>query len=162
MSMLGAEDNETRSYLELVDAIRRYGAEPVADMRNLWRRVVFNVLVSNTDDHLRNHGFLYAPGRGWRLSPAYDLNPVPAEVRQRVLSVAITLDDPTASLSLAMQVAEYFGLSMTEARGIAGEVGLAVSQWRQEATRIGVNRGELDRMSSAFEHEDLAQSLAMH
>ncbi len=100
MSMLGTEDHESRSYLEIVDALRQYGAAPETDMRGLWRRIVFNVLVSNTDDHVRNHGFLYERGRGWRLSPAYDLNPVPLDVRPRVLSVAITLDDPTASLSL--------------------------------------------------------------
>ncbi len=160
MSMLGADDNESHSYLEIVDAIRRYGAEPNADVRGLWRRMVFNVLVSNTDDHLRNHGFLYEGGRGWRLSPAYDLNPVPTDVRERALSVAITLDDTTASLSLAMEVAEYFGLSLTDARRIAGEVGFAVSQWRQEASRAGIERAEIDRMASAFEHDDLRQSLA--
>jgi serine/threonine-protein kinase HipA len=161
MSMLGADDNEQRSYLEIVDGIRRYGAEPAADIRELWRRVVFNVLISNTDDHLRNHGFLYEGGRGWRLSPAYDLNPVPTDVRERTLSVAITLDDPTASLSLAMEVAEYFGLPLKEARRIAGEVGSAVSRWRREASRIGIQRAEVDRMASAFEHDDLRQSLAM-
>jgi serine/threonine-protein kinase HipA len=161
MSMLGAKDNQTRSYLEIVDAIRQYGAEPNADTHALWRRVVFNVLVSNTDDHLRNHGFLYEGGRGWRLSPAYDLNPVPVEVRPRVLSVSITLDDPTASLELAMEAVEYFGLSASEAGRISGEVGMAVSQWHQEATRAGIDRAEIDRMESAFEHEDLKQSLAM-
>ena len=70
-----------------------------------WRRIVFNILISNTDDHLRNHGFLYESARGWRLSPAYDLNPVPVDVKARVLSTAITMDDATASLSLALEVA---------------------------------------------------------
>ena len=121
MSMLGADDNELRSYLEIVDALRQYGAEPATDIRGLWRRIVFNVLISNTDDHLRNHGFLYQRGRGWRLSPAYDLNPVPVDVRPRILSVAITIDDPTASLTLAMEVAEYFDLSATEARASPGK-----------------------------------------
>ena len=75
MSMLGSKDNETRSYLEIVDALRQHGAAPKADMEALWRRLVFNILISNTDDHLRNHGFLYKGPAGWRLSPAYDLNP---------------------------------------------------------------------------------------
>ena len=75
MSMLGAADHETRSYLEIADAIQRYGATPTEDLHELWRRIVFSVLISNTDDHLRNHGFLYEGNRGWRLSPAYDLNP---------------------------------------------------------------------------------------
>ena len=157
MSMLGADDHESRSYLEIVDALRQYGAEPEMDMHGLWRRIVFNVLISNTDDHLRNHGFLYERGRGWRLSPAYDLNPVPVDVRPRVLSVAITLDDATASLSLALEVAEYFGLSLPEARGIAREVGVAVSEWRREAALLGIAPTEIDRMASAFEHDDLAK-----
>jgi serine/threonine-protein kinase HipA len=75
--------------------------------------------------------------------------------------LAITLDDATASLGLAFEVAEYFGVSATEARRIAGEVGLAVSRWRDEAGRVGIGRGAIDRMASAFEHEDLRQSLAM-
>jgi serine/threonine-protein kinase HipA len=161
MSMLGADDNEMRSYLEMVDALRQYGAMPATDIHGLWRRIVFNVLISNTDDHLRNHGFLYETGKGWRISPAYDLNPVPVEVRPRVLSVAITIDDSTASLELAMEVAEYFDLSPTDARRIAGEVGVAVAQWRREAARLGIAPLEMDRMASAFEHDDLKQSLAM-
>jgi len=72
MSMLGSKDKETRSYLEIVDALRQHGAAPQADMEELWRRLVFNILISNTDDHLRNHGFLYEGQAGWRLSPAYD------------------------------------------------------------------------------------------
>jgi serine/threonine-protein kinase HipA len=122
---------------------------------------VFNVLISNTDDHLRNHGFLYAGGRGWRLSLAYDLNPVSVEVRPRVLSVAITIDDPAASLGLALEVAEYFDLSASEARGIAHEVAITVSQWRREAARLGISPVEIDRMASAFEHDDLKQCLAL-
>jgi len=81
MSMLGSKDNESRSHLEIVDALRQHGAAPKADMKALWRRLVLNILISNTDDHLRNHGFLYAGQEGWRLSPAYDLNPVPTEGR---------------------------------------------------------------------------------
>jgi len=88
MSMLGANDNETRSYLEFVDALRQYGAAPKRDMHMLWRRVVCSVLISNTDDHLRNHGFLYDGPDGWRLAPAYDLNPVPIDIKPRVLATA--------------------------------------------------------------------------
>ena len=68
MSMLGARDNERHSYLELVDSLRQYGAMPQQDLAQLWRRMVFNVLISNTDDHLRNHGFLFSNPGGWRLS----------------------------------------------------------------------------------------------
>ena len=83
MSMLGAKDNESRSYLEFVDVLRRYGAAPTDDMEALWRRMVFTILISNTDDHLRNHAFLYEGQGGWRLSPAYDLNPVPTDIKPR-------------------------------------------------------------------------------
>ena len=159
MSMLGAKDNETRSYLEMVDALRQHGAAPKADMEALWRRIVFNILISNTDDHLRNHGFLYAGSDGWRLSPAYDLNPVPVDVKPRILTTAINEEDTTASLSLAMEVAGYFELDEAKARDIAAQVGKAVSNWRDEAAGQGVTKSEIDRMASAFEHEDLKEAL---
>src|SRR5271170_5363078 len=155
MSMLGAKDNETRSYLEIVDALRQHSAAPKADMEALWRRVVFNILISNSDDHLRNHGFLYAGQDGWRLSPAYDLNPEPTDVKPRILSTAINEDDNTASLALALNVAKYFDLDSAQAREIAGQVGKAVSKWRDEAARYGLRKAEIDRMASAFEHDDL-------
>jgi len=155
MSMLGAKDNENRSYLEIVDALRRHGAAPKEDMEALWRRLVFNILISNTDDHLRNHGFLYAGQEGWRLSPAYDLNPVPTDIKPRILSTAINEEDNTASLPLAMEVAGYFELDDKKARRIAKQVGTAVSKWRDEAARHGLAKNEIDRMASAFEHDDM-------
>jgi serine/threonine-protein kinase HipA len=155
MSMLGAKDNETRSYLEIVDSLRQHGAAPKEDMEALWRRLVFNILISNTDDHLRNHGFLYAGQQGWRLSPAYDLNPVPVDIKPRILTTAINEDDNTASLALAIDVAGYFDLKEAAAKKIAAEVGKAVSKWRDEAARHGLTKGEIERMASGFEHEDL-------
>jgi len=159
MSMLGASDNESRSYLEFVDALRRYGASPKQDMHALWRRIVFNILISNTDDHLRNHAFLYTGPDGWRLAPAYDLNPVPTDIKPRVLTTAIDLDDGSASLDLAMSVVGYFELDEGKARMIAAEVGRAVATWREEAARMGLRQAEIDRMASAFEHEDLNAAL---
>jgi serine/threonine-protein kinase HipA len=161
MSMLDAREHEARSYLEFVDILRRHGAAPKEDMRGLWRRIVFSVLISNTDDHLRNHGFLWAGPAGWRLSPAYDLNPVPTDIKPRVLSTAIDLDDGTASLKLALDVADYFELSAREARQIAAEVGKAVATWRKVAANVGLTAAETDRMASAFEHEDLRAALAL-
>jgi len=158
MSMLGAVDHETRSYLEIADAIQRYGADPSEDLHELWRRIVFSVLISNTDDHLRNHGFLYEGNRGWRLSPAYDLNPVPVQFRPRILSTLINEQSGDASLELALSVAEYFRLDQAQARQTAYEVGNAVSRWRQEATAMGIAAAEINTVASAFEHEDLAQA----
>jgi serine/threonine-protein kinase HipA len=157
MSMLGALDNEPRSYLEMVDALRRHGSRPEEDAEQLWRRMVFNILASNTDDHLRNHGFLYdRKGGGWRLSPAYDLNPMPTDIRPRILSLAIDEADATASLELALAVAGRFGLKLDRAHRIAAEVGKAVAGWRESAARLGLSAKEAARMESAFEHGDLA------
>jgi serine/threonine-protein kinase HipA len=161
MSMLGSRDNETRSYLEIVDALRQHGAAPKADMEALWRRLVFNILISNTDDHLRNHGFLYEGPEGWRLSPAYDLNPVPTDIKPRILSTAINEDDNTASLALAMEVAGYFELDVGQARKITAQVGKAVSKWRDEAARHGLTKPEIDRVASAFEHQDIRTARAL-
>jgi len=160
MSMLGANDNETRSYLEFVDALRQYGAAPKEDMHALWRRIALSILISNTDDHLRNHGFLYAGPAGWRLAPAYDLNPVPIDIKPRVLATAIDLDDGTASLQSLLEVASYFELGPDEAHKIAAEVGKAVATWRKVASKLGLAETEIDRMASAFEHEDLKAALS--
>ena len=156
MSMLDARDNEARSYLEFVDVLRQHGAAPKEDMHALWRRIVFSILISNTDDHLRNHGFLWAGPAGWRLSPAYDLNPVPTDIKPRVLTTAIDLDDGTASLHLALNVASYFELTPDRAQEIAAEAGKAVSTWRKVAAKLGLTPVEIARLASAFEHEDLA------
>ena len=161
MSMLDAKDNEARSYLEFVDVLRQHGAAPKEDMHALWRRIVFSILISNTDDHLRNHGFLWAGPAGWRLSPAYDLNPVPIDIKPRVLTTAIDLDDRTASLKLALQVANYFELEEGEAHKVAGQVGQVVASWRREASKLDLTVAEIDRMASAFEHEDLTAALAL-
>ena len=128
-------------------------------MEELWRRIVFNIVVSNTDDHLRNHGFLYEGPDGWRLSPAYDLNPVPVDIKPRVLTTSINEDDGTASLDLALEVAEYFELDASAAWKIAKQIGRAVSNWRSVAKQMGVNDAEIDRMASAFEHGDLAKAV---
>jgi serine/threonine-protein kinase HipA len=89
MSMLGARDNEEHSYLEIAYAIVQNGASTNKDLAELWRRIVFSIMISNTDDHLRNHGFIYERNHGWRLSPVYDINPTPIEIKPRVLTTAI-------------------------------------------------------------------------
>jgi len=159
MSMLGAWDGENHSYLEIADAIRQYGASPKDDLTQLWRRIVLNILISNTDDHLRNHGFLYDGATGWNLSPAYDMNPVPVDVKPRVLTTYIDPDDPSASIDLAFANAEYFGLKQKDARNMAAGIAAVVTGWRKVAERAGLKRAEIERMASAFEHEDLNKAL---
>lgn len=158
MSALSAQDNELHSYLEIADAIRQMGASPKEDLHALWRRIVFNILVSNLDDHLRNHAFLYSAPSGWRLAPAYDLNPTPADIRPRILSTAIDLEDSAASIDLALDVAHYFDLDSHQAKKIVKEVGSATVLWKKEARRFKIKKGEIQRMASAFEHADLQKA----
>jgi len=162
MSMVDAVDQEARSYLEIAEAIQRFGSSTRRDLRELFRRIVFNVLVSNTDDHLRNHGFLYAGEGGWTLSPAYDLNPMPVDLKPRFLSTAIgeDPDDRSAALDIVMEVAPYFDLEEQEARGIASQVAAVTSTWADRARGQGIASAEIDRMRSAFEHDDLKIALS--
>jgi len=155
MGMLGAQDNEQHSYLEMAYALARDGASPEKDMTELWRRIVFTIMISNTDDHLRNHGFIYERYKGWRLSPAYDINPVPAEIKPRILTMAIDFEDSSASLDTAMAVARDFRISKEKAIETVKGIVTAVKQWKKIAGDFGLSKREIDRMTSAFEHEDL-------
>ena len=159
LTALGAADGETRSYMELVDFLRQDGADAPGDAAQLWRRIVFNILISNTDDHLRNHGFLREPG-GWRLSPAYDLNPMPVDVKPRVHALALNETEQDASLDAALGVASYFRLDKAQASAIARDVGEVVATWRGVAAQHGLTTRQIDRMASAFEHDDLAAARA--
>jgi len=155
MSLLQAKDGDRASYPEIVDELSEHGANTKADAEELFRRMIFNILISNVDDHLRNHGLLWAGINGWKLSPAYDLNPTPTDLKQRILSTNISLDEGTCSIDLALSQAELFGLSLKESHKIVQQVGTAVSGWRDVASSVGTSKAEQDRMSSAFEHDDL-------
>ncbi|MGA2290911.1 type II toxin-antitoxin system HipA family toxin [Bradyrhizobium sp.] len=159
MSLLNAADNEPHSYMEIADALRQHGAKADDDCAQLWRRIVFSILISNSDDHLRNHGFLYETA-GWRLSPAYDMNPVPVDIKPRILTTAIDEVDGTASLDLAFQVAPHFGVKSDKAKSIVREVGAAVAHWRETAAGLGLAAAEIERMASAFDHADTEQANA--
>ena len=161
MAMTGLKDGERASYPEIVDSLSEHGARAKADASELYRRVVFSVLISNVDDHLRNHGFLWAGKDGWALSPAYDLNPTPVDLKARVLTTNIDLDEGTCSLDLLESAAEYFSLALADARAIIKRVATATSGWREIARKTGTRSAEIDRMASAFEHEDLAKALAL-
>lgn len=150
MSMLGAVDNEQHSYLEMAFALAQHGASPEKDMRELWRRIVFNIMVSNTDDHLRNHGFIYERYKGWRLSPAYDINPTPIEIAPRILTTCIDFENNSASLEIALSVAKEFKIEQQQALQIIQEVNLAVKRWREVAAAFGLSKQECDKMASAF------------
>jgi serine/threonine-protein kinase HipA len=161
MAMMGMRDGEHGSYPELVDALAEHGAQVASDVRELYRRMVFNVMVSNVDDHLRNHGFLWSGNKGWNLSPAYDLNPTPVDLRQRILTTNINLEDGTCDVDLVLSVAEFFSLALPEAKTIVKEVATATAKWRDVAQSMGARSAEMRRMESAFEHDDLRRALAI-
>lgn len=151
MTLLGYTDGANAvtgvSYLELAEFVMRNGAAPEADLAELWRRIVFNICVSNTDDHLRNHGFLLASRNGWMLSPAYDMNPNPLG---EGLTLNITENDNRLDLDLALEVAESFHLKGLRAKDIMEGVRLAVKQWRQVAGHQKISKAEQEKMSLAF------------
>jgi serine/threonine-protein kinase HipA len=150
ITMLEASDGEQRSYLEIAEAIERMSPRARADLRELYRRIVFSILTANTDDHLRNHAFLRISG-GWVLSPAYDLNPNPDNPAR--LSTAIDLDDTTASIDLALSVSGYFRLTPAAACEIIGEVEAVTSGWRQVAAELDIPKNQADRMAIAYESD---------
>lgn len=151
MTMTGHADGDDAStgvsYLELAEVLMRHGAQTNADLRELWSRIVFNILVSNTDDHLRNHGFILVPGRGWKLAEAYDMNPVPAADG---LKLNITEADNALDLELAREVAGYFRLTLATADEIIQTFRDTVRQWRVIATSLGLSAREQERMAGAF------------
>jgi len=147
LTQLGYYDGDYEaSYLELAQFLTEHGGNTKADLAQLWRRMVFNIAVSNVDDHLRNHGFIFQ-SNGWVLSPAYDINPVTPATG---LHLNITDDDNRLDYGLATDVAEFFQLGEAEALKIKQEVLASVRQWESVAQSIGISRSEQQFMSPAF------------
>jgi serine/threonine-protein kinase HipA len=142
----GQNADDSVSYLELADLLMRLGSSTQADLAQLWRRIVFSICVSNTDDHLRNHGFMLGPS-GWSLAPAYDMNPDPHGAG---LKLNISETDNSQDLDLALSVAPVFRLKKKDAQTIVREIRGAVKQWRAVATGHGLSRTAQDRIRSAF------------
>ncbi|MDS1138932.1 HipA domain-containing protein [Pusillimonas sp. SM2304] len=142
--------DSTHAYTELVDVLLQEGADPIADIHQLWRRLVFNFLICNTDDHLRNTGFMYdARNHGWRLSPAFDLNPMPGDRRES--KTWLTEDSgPIDSRDMLMAGAPYFRLGAEEATSIWAEVAQAVDSWRLVAKGLGMRGTDLVDFEPAF------------
>ena len=139
------KDNQA-SYLDIAMFISNYGANIEANLHQLWRRIIFNIAISNTDDHLRNHGFILTK-EGWILSPAYDLNP---SIDKDGLSLNIDTDNNALDFELAKSVGIYFRLNETEMNSIISEITKAVSNWKNTASQIGISRTEQELMGSAF------------
>ncbi|CAL1516851.1 hypothetical protein MMC2321_00577 [Chitinophaga sp. MM2321] len=142
----GADAAANVSYLHLAEFIMQYGAQPDKDMEELWRRNVFNICVSNSDDHLRNHGFLLTP-KGWSLSPAYDINPIPDSTG---LHLNISEYSNALDLDLAREVAEQFRVQEKKRELIIDKITRTVSHWHEIAGKTGIPRSEQQRMENAF------------
>ena len=130
-----------------------YSSAPTEDLHEPWRRVVFGVMIGNLDDHLRNHGFLYDGDGKWRLSPAYDLNPVPLEEKVRELTTWISEEGPEADLGLAYQAAPFFGLKNEDAERIIGEVTNGLHGWRALARQLGMSAADVAVYATAIDKE---------
>ncbi|MDI1334937.1 MAG: HipA domain-containing protein, partial [Lacunisphaera sp.] len=157
-TLLGLAPGEPGAYTLLADGIRQFGHDVPGDLRELWRRLVFSLLASNYDDHLRNHGFLMrAPGR-WALSPAYDLNPVPEIDRAQTTKTPIAETSAEFSMAAALTAAPRFGLKAKEARLILREVIGAVTKWRSAGRKLRLRAGTLEAYASAFEHPMMTEA----
>ena len=151
MTMLEASDREPRSYLEIADVIERESPHAAQDLRELWSRIGFFILVSNTDDHLRNHGFLRTVTAGWELAPAFDINPNPEAAPDEF---ATPIDDESErTIEMLVDVADFFRITEDQARLILGNLNDATSQWRDVAAGLGLGKDEIAEMAPAFEHE---------
>lgn len=150
MTMLGYTDDKDShagaSYLEIADFIIKYGARVNEDLRELWKRIVFSICVSNADDHLRNHGFILSE-KGWMISPAFDINPNQTGTG---LSLNISGNDNSLSFELALETAEYFRLDTNEAKKIIDEIKSKVSSWKAVAEKYGISKREQSSMEKAF------------
>jgi serine/threonine-protein kinase HipA len=159
MALTDHEDGDDDcSYLELVDILTETGANPEYDIKLLFMRITFSVLISNVDDHFRNHGFLWENNKGWRLSPLYDVNPVYNSSGS--LQSCIDYDNSTASVSLLLEVAGYFGLDKKTAKQEIKKVAEIVVHWRKYAVQRNAPRKEIELMARAFEHDELQMALS--
>jgi serine/threonine-protein kinase HipA len=153
-TLLQAHDTaDEHSYTEIVEAMLRYSVDFEHDAHELWRRIAFSVLITNLDDHLRNHGFLHILRGQWRLSPAFDINPFPERHREFKLWISEEAG-PQATIDGVMSVAPYFRIPLRKARAILRDVENAVAGWRKQGSAIGMTTRELQAFEEAFEHDE--------
>ncbi|MBQ9365386.1 MAG: type II toxin-antitoxin system HipA family toxin [Schwartzia sp.] len=147
MTFLQKSDGDDASYLDIVNILLENSANPNTDLEELWKRAVFNILISNSDDHLRNHGFLHTK-TGWRLSPLYDLNPTPYGDS---LSLALSFDDATMSIDTAIETAPFYRLTVSSAKRIAAAMANIVkTNWPKTAMQNNLSRAAIEAMRPAF------------
>jgi serine/threonine-protein kinase HipA len=156
-SLLQASREGDRAYTEIADAIRAFGAAPTQDVRKLWRRMLFNLLITNVDDHLQNHGFLHVEKGLWRLAPAFDINPFPDKERESRTWLS-EQDGPVSDVETLLARCAYFSLTDADALAALTEVVAAVATWREVALDpvVGLSPHELYDFAPAFEHAQMA------
>ena len=161
-SLLQASRTEERSYTEIADAIRSHGVQPVEDVRQLWRRMLFNLLIANVDDHLHNLGFLHVEHGLWRLAPAFDLNPFPDKVNESKTWLSPE-DGPITSVTELIGRADYFSLNAEQALAITADVVAALALWKTVATGpgVGMTDREAKDFAPAFEHEQMREARSL-
>ena len=161
-SMLQATREDEGSYTEIADVIRAHGHAPVADLQQLWRRMVFNLLITNVDDHLQNHGFLHVSRGLWRLAPAFDINPFPDKQRESKTWLS-EQDGPITDLQMLLARSSWFALDKQQAMRVLAQVQAAIENWREVALSraIGMQPSELDDFAAAFEHEQMSAAKAL-
>ena len=158
LGLLNARDNKSQSYLDMAEVIRRIGARPLDDLRQVWRRALFTVLISDKDNHLRNHGMVLQAG-GWRIAPAYDVNAEAEPVRPRVLAISLDGVDDRALVSPLLERCADFGLALRDARTLARDMAQVVRRWRDYAQRLRLPEREVRKLTPAFEHGSLHDAL---
>ena len=152
----GASYEDGSSYLEIADFIKTYGCQPEKDLEELWNRILFSVLVSNTDDHLRNHDFILTE-KGWKLSPLFDVNPNP---RGKQLSLNITENNNLKELSLVMDSAKYYDLDKSKAKENAIRIASIIrDNWQKIAKQNGCSQAEIEYMKGAFEDKSICKTM---
>lgn len=157
-TLLGLPSGDAGSYTLMADGIRQFGHNISSDLRELWRRLLFSLLASDCDDHLRNHGFLMTePGR-WSLSPAFDLNPVPEIDQTSVPKTPISEDSNEVSIAAAMKAGSRFGLKEAERKTILDEVFSAVHDWRKTAKLLRIKASTMEAYATAFDHPLMAEA----
>jgi serine/threonine-protein kinase HipA len=148
MTLLGQIDGSTgSSYLDIVDFIKMNGSTPRNDLVELWKRIVFNMAITNSEDHLRNHGFILTD-TGWKLSPLYDVNPVPYG---DALSLNVSEDDNSIDIELALETAVFYDIAPSDAEAMAHEIlSIVRDNWERVAKENGLSREAILRMKPAF------------
>lgn len=156
ITMLNSRDDVQHCYLDLAQAIKQNCHDPSVDLHALWRRIVFNILISNFDDHLRNHGFIFK--NGWSLAPLFDATPVPMHHTIRSLYTKIDRTHKDASLDVALSIADQFALDQQQAKSVIAEIAQASQEWRTIAKQFNIDDAEIEMMAQAFEHAELEKA----